>query len=233
MNRQNCPCCGYPTLEERRGWEICCLCNWEDDGQDDPHADKVWGGPNQDYSLTEARENFKKHYIMYRDRRRILKQTDKEIQTKKSLINAFEKLRTANNESAQQIWQEIDSFEKVLDDIVHESTERYSNNIEKNQEIINLINSDNPDTIVRGLLSLALNADDGEFVQDLMVRYSQHKNENIRGIAILCFGHIARIHRAVNKELIIPLINDALNDESKFVRGHAHSALDDIKMFCK
>ncbi|MNN97781.1 hypothetical protein D3C81_2170130 [compost metagenome] len=55
---------------------------------------------------------------MYRDRRRILKQADKEIQTKKSLINAFEKLKTANNESFQQIWQEIDSLEKELDDIV-------------------------------------------------------------------------------------------------------------------
>ncbi|ERI07806.1 hypothetical protein HMPREF0083_04068 [Aneurinibacillus aneurinilyticus ATCC 12856] len=70
-----------------------------------------------------------------------MKQTDKEIQTKKSLINAFEKLKTANYESVQQLWQEIDSFEKVLDDIVHESTERYSNNIEKNQEIINLYKS--------------------------------------------------------------------------------------------
>ncbi|MEK3916232.1 CPCC family cysteine-rich protein [Paenibacillus sp. FSL H7-0331] len=114
MHRFNCPCCNYPTLEERRGWEICCLCNWEDDGKDDPLADKVWGGPNPDYSLTEARENFKKRYIMYRDRRRILKQTNKEIQTKRNLINAFEKLRTANNESTQQIWQEIDSFEKEL-----------------------------------------------------------------------------------------------------------------------
>ncbi|MBW7473877.1 hypothetical protein K0T92_03900 [Paenibacillus oenotherae] len=233
MNRYNCPCCGYPTLEERRGWEICCLCNWEDDGQDDPPADKVWGGPNQDYSLAEARQNFKKHYIMYRDRRSILKQTDKEIQTKKRLIHAFEKLRTANNESAQQIRQEIESFEKVLDDIVHERVERYSTNIEENQEIMNLINSDNPGTIVNGLLSLTFNADDGEFVQELMVHYTQHKNENIRGIAILCFGHIARIHATVNKELIIPLINDALKDESSFVRGHAHSALDDINMFCK
>ncbi|WP_138752255.1 CPCC family cysteine-rich protein [Paenibacillus sinopodophylli] len=193
MNRHNCPCCGYPTLEERRGWEICCLCNWEDDGQDDPHANKVWGGPNQNYSLTEARENLEKYYIMYRDKRRMLDRTNKEFQTKISLINAFEKLRTANNESAQQILQEIDFLEKALDDIVHESTEDYSNNIEKNQEIINLINYDNPETTVRGLLSLTLNVDNGEFVQ----------------------------------------VNDALNDESEFVRGHAQSALNDIKMFCK
>ncbi|WP_261769601.1 CPCC family cysteine-rich protein [Paenibacillus polysaccharolyticus] len=53
-----------PHWRKDKGWEICCLCNWEDDGQDDPHADEVWGGPNQDYSLAEARENFKKHYIV-------------------------------------------------------------------------------------------------------------------------------------------------------------------------
>ncbi|WP_438351661.1 hypothetical protein ACP8HI_00790 [Paenibacillus sp. FA6] len=66
-----------------------------------------------------------------------------------------------------------------------------------------------------------------------MVRYCQHKNENVRGIAILCFGHIARIHGTVNKELVIPLINNGLKDESKFVRGHTHSALDDLNMVCK
>lgn len=63
--KYNSPCCGYPTLEERRVWEICELCNWEDDGQDDTHADEVWGGPNRDYSLTKARENFKKYLIMH------------------------------------------------------------------------------------------------------------------------------------------------------------------------
>src|SRR3569833_480962 len=50
----NCPCCGYPTLDERGDWEICYLCNWEDDGQDDHNADRVLGGPNAGYSLTLA-----------------------------------------------------------------------------------------------------------------------------------------------------------------------------------
>jgi hypothetical protein len=61
-----CPCCGYPTLPDRRAYDICPLCNWEDDGQDGPHADEVWGGPNSDYSLLEARANFKEHLTMYR-----------------------------------------------------------------------------------------------------------------------------------------------------------------------
>ena len=61
-----CPCCGYPTLSERDAYDICPLCDWEDDGQDDPHADEIWGGPNSDYSLSEARCNFKKYLTMHR-----------------------------------------------------------------------------------------------------------------------------------------------------------------------
>lgn len=53
-----CPCCHYRTLHERAGFEICPVCSWEDDGQDDPDADGVRGGPNGLLSLTQARRNF-------------------------------------------------------------------------------------------------------------------------------------------------------------------------------
>jgi hypothetical protein len=53
-----CPCCGYLTLGERGGFEICAVCFWEDDGQDDHDADQVRGGPNAALSLTAARANF-------------------------------------------------------------------------------------------------------------------------------------------------------------------------------
>jgi len=51
----SCPCCGYKTLETRNEFEICKICWWEDDGQDNLHADDVWGGPNYEVSLTQAR----------------------------------------------------------------------------------------------------------------------------------------------------------------------------------
>ena len=60
-----CPCCGYPTLLERGAYEICTICWWEDDGQDDDNADAVRGGPNGAYSLTQARANFADHFDMY------------------------------------------------------------------------------------------------------------------------------------------------------------------------
>ncbi len=55
-----CPGCSYPTLTERGGYEICNVCNWEDDNQDDKEADEVWGGPNYELSLTENRLNIGK-----------------------------------------------------------------------------------------------------------------------------------------------------------------------------
>ena len=75
--RATCPACGYPTIGERCAYEICSLCAWEDDGQDDnahrPEGyhdsfapDDVAGGPNHDYSLTEARENFATNLTSYR-----------------------------------------------------------------------------------------------------------------------------------------------------------------------
>jgi hypothetical protein len=52
-----CPCCGYATLNDRGGFEICQVCFWEDDGQDSHNADENLGGPNGT-SLTVARRNF-------------------------------------------------------------------------------------------------------------------------------------------------------------------------------
>lgn len=126
MQREKCPCCGFPTLEQRTIFDICELCNWEDDGQDDLNADEVWGGPNGDYSLTEARRNFKENFIMYRDKRNILKQTEKELETKKSLISAFVELDKCKPDSSEykSLWSKIKSYEKNLYEIVYGEIER-------------------------------------------------------------------------------------------------------------
>ena len=57
--RVPCPCCRFKTLRERCVFDICPVCFWEDDGQDDIDADTVRGGPNADLSLTQARDNFR------------------------------------------------------------------------------------------------------------------------------------------------------------------------------
>lgn len=59
-----CPACGYPTLLSRNSHDCCPLCNWEDDGKDDPWADQPNGGPN-DSSLSKARKNFEETYSVW------------------------------------------------------------------------------------------------------------------------------------------------------------------------
>jgi hypothetical protein len=55
----HCPCCGHLTLAERGDYEICPVCFWEDDGQDEVDALVVRGGANGMLSLTQARANFR------------------------------------------------------------------------------------------------------------------------------------------------------------------------------
>ncbi|WP_442303559.1 CPCC family cysteine-rich protein [Terriglobus sp. 2YAB30_2] len=50
--------CGFLTLDERGGHEICPVCFWEDDGQDEHDVDTVRGGPNGGLSPVQARRNF-------------------------------------------------------------------------------------------------------------------------------------------------------------------------------
>lgn len=55
--RYACPCCKYLTLTTRGWYEICPVCGWEDDGQDDHDAEELRGGPNK-VSLQKARSNY-------------------------------------------------------------------------------------------------------------------------------------------------------------------------------
>ena len=54
-----CPCCDLPNLTEPQCWEICLICNWEDD------VSQEAGGANGTYSLSDARENLESHKHMY------------------------------------------------------------------------------------------------------------------------------------------------------------------------
>ena len=71
-----CPCCGSRTISERGNYEICQVCWWEDDGQDNESADKVYGGPNYGISLTQGRYNFLRFGIYDPERRDLMKKRE-------------------------------------------------------------------------------------------------------------------------------------------------------------
>jgi hypothetical protein len=133
--RDYCPCCGYPTLPLREHpqmptFDICFLCYWQDDGQTDIDADRVYGGPNGKYSLTEARANFKKYLVMFspeNDTRIVPGDLPEEIYIKKSLINLFEEIKiTANKDKKEAVWAEIVEMENKLHGYTHRKVERFT-----------------------------------------------------------------------------------------------------------
>jgi Cysteine-rich CPCC len=56
-----CLCCGYRTLSVPEALELCQVCWWQDDGQDDRDADVVRRTVNGNLSLSQGRRNYK-HY---------------------------------------------------------------------------------------------------------------------------------------------------------------------------
>lgn len=85
--------------------------------------------------------------------------------------------------------------------------------------------------MVEALLGLALHDPDWNWIQDLCIRYSDHPHANVRGIAVLSFGHVARIHAKLETGRVLPILRRARQDPDPFVRGQAHSALEDVQSF--
>lgn len=110
--RENCPCCRYPTLQARCFNEICLLCDWEDGAYNELYPEKVDGGPNGDYSLQEARQNFHAHLSMYRKAPKSL--TVIISQKKKNLMMAYESLSKLSKEQESDKWEEITEKERDL-----------------------------------------------------------------------------------------------------------------------
>jgi hypothetical protein len=64
------------------------------------------------------------------------------------------------------------------------------------------------------VLSAALYSDDPVRAEDVCAPLSNHEHFNVRGNAIVGFGHIARIHRELTESRVKPIIEAALKDKS-------------------
>ena len=129
-----CPCCGYPTLTERGGYDICCLCNWEDDGQDNPLADEVWGGPNGRYSLAEARANFKQYWVMYspdNDTRITAGDSTVTLKAKRVVAEAFDAMEEADEQGQARLWDTVRDGRATLDQELHRGVREYEQRLRK------------------------------------------------------------------------------------------------------
>ena len=87
------------------------------------------------------------------------------------------------------------------------------------------------DELVLAVLSAALYGLDRGWAQGVCCRLAAHQHFNVRGNAILGFGHLARIHRQLDRSVVLPIVEAGLIDSHEDVRGLANDAADDIEHF--
>ena|SRR5690606_4851792 len=88
-----------------------------------------------------------------------------------------------------------------------------------------------PPALAVAVIAVALHEDDLAFAQQYCVALAQHADAGVRGNAVLAFGHLARRFRTLKVSLVVPLVEAALRDENAYVRGQAHSAVEDLNHF--
>lgn len=93
------------------------------------------------------------------------------------------------------------------------------------------LQADDPDLLLRAVIAVGMHDSDWRYAQDLCVRLSSHWHFNVRGNAILAFGHIARVHGQLDRTMVQPIIEKALRDADDYVRSQGFDAAADTGHF--
>ncbi len=94
-----------------------------------------------------------------------------------------------------------------------------------------MIVQSSPAEASHALVSVAFHEPSLPTALSLIVPCAHSKDPMIRGAAILCFGHLARLHGSLPKDAVMRLIKAGLVDESPYVRGQAESAAYDVEVY--
>lgn len=99
------------------------------------------------------------------------------------------------------------------------------------EQVDKALRDDDSKALLYAVVAVAMYDKDWRYAQDLCVRLSSHSHFNVRGNALLGFGHISRVHRQLDQSVVQPIVEAALHDLSDYVRGHAVDAMDDTAHF--
>ncbi len=84
--------------------------------------------------------------------------------------------------------------------------------------------------ICNALVGVAFYDPDWKWVQTLCLKFLEtpDTSKGVRSLAATCLGHVARIHRIIDLDIVVPLLESLLDDPEM---GTAGDALDDIRVF--
>jgi hypothetical protein len=83
--------------------------------------------------------------------------------------------------------------------------------------------------IVHAMLGVTFYDSDWEWVQEWCLRFLESTDRDVRNTAITCLGHLARIHKKINKTKVMSALRSHLQDAGN--EGRIEDAIDDIELF--
>lgn len=100
-------------------------------------------------------------------------------------------------------------------------------------EMQRAITEDDIEKLIYVPLFASLYYEDRDFAEEVCIKLANHSNEYIRGNSIEGFEHIARTDGKLNREVVKPIIEKGIKDESDFVRDKSEWTRDATKQFLK
>lgn len=99
------------------------------------------------------------------------------------------------------------------------------------ERIEDAIERDDPIELMDLVLDVGLAAGSREWAQSCCMQLARHRNANVRGNAVLAFGHLARRFGRLDPQRVRRQVEIALHDPSDYVREQAEVAADDLSTF--
>ena len=91
------------------------------------------------------------------------------------------------------------------------------------------LKSHDPQEVCHALIRVTYYDPDYRWVQDQCINFFNNDNPDIKRLAIICIGHLARIHNKIDLELVLPLLQNLKKDKN--LEGVSEDALSDIEIF--
>jgi hypothetical protein len=102
---------------------------------------------------------------------------------------------------------------------------------EEKQEVLKILKSGDSGAICNTLVAVAFHEEDLNFCIKVIVECLNHPDDNVKGLAVLCIGHLARIHGELPEDIVIPIMLKALKSKVKAVKDRVVHAMSDIHVF--
>ena len=100
-----------------------------------------------------------------------------------------------------------------------------------NEKVEQLLNSAQVENKNQGLLYTVLGGYDYDKSDSLIFDFINSNETYLQQTAVLCIGHLVRIHGEINLTKYIPILENILANQIDFLVGNAEGAVNDIWIF--